>query len=330
MAFSPPVRFAAFALLAVLVASCAPPSAPVSGPTGLPGETPASRPELATEPTRPLLTGPKFEPLPDREYLENSIGMKLVRVPAGKFMMGSPVDEAERRDDEMPHEVEITKPFWLGVFEVTQEEFETVMGSNPSHFAPRGGGNYKVREFDTRRFPVENVSWDEAQAFCRKLSEREAEKKAGRSYLLPSEAQWEYACRAGAEKYSVFSFANILSSDRANFDGTQPYPEDRPQGPSLKRTTFVGSYKPNAFGLFDMHGNVSEWVTDGYGEYYEKPAKDPVAPTNATKIARGGNWYAPGQACRSAARWKRIPGETFLRHGIGFRVVCVVQLEPPK
>src|SRR5262249_5007346 len=148
---------------------------------------------------------------------------------------------------------------------------------------------------DTRNFPVENVSWHDAVAFCRKLSEREEEQKAGRVYHLPTEAEWEYACRGGAR--SPFHYGNALSSTQANFHGDYAY-GNAAKGPSLERTTSVGSYDANAFGLYDMRGNVWEWCADWYGPYPAKPVQDPTGPaTGAHRVVRGGSWDQYGSNC---------------------------------
>src|SRR5436190_3995075 len=171
------------------------------------------------------------------KQITSSIGMKLVLIPKGKFRMGSPKTEKDRRDDEEQHEVEITKPFYLGANEVTQAEYEKVVGKNPSWFCSSGNGKNKVKGLSTGKFPVENVSYVEALEFCKKLSARAAEKKAGRVYRLPTEAEWEYACRGGASSkaYSVFHFGDSLSSKQANFDGRFPY-GGAAEGPDLNRT----------------------------------------------------------------------------------------------
>jgi len=221
-----------------------------------------------------------------REYLTNSIGMKLVRVPAGKFLMGAPRDEKDRKADEGPqHEVEITSPFYIGVYEVTQEEYEKVMGTNPSVFASKDPA------------AVENVSWDEAVEFCRRLSELPEEKAAGRVYRLPTEAEWEYACRAGT---------------------TSPYwSGDEPK---------TGE---NPFGLFDTHGNVREWCSDWYDpDYYSNsPATDPQGPKEGVfRVVRGGSRAEKDSECRSAARLGLAPE---IRLGNGFRVVLTVSEKQP-
>jgi formylglycine-generating enzyme required for sulfatase activity len=269
--------------------------------------------------------------------IENSIGMTLVRIPPGTFKMGSPEGEKEREKDEQQHEVEITKDFWLGIHEVTQKQFKAVMGYNPSFFSKDGegkpgldyrhakpaGGMNKVPA-DTSNFPVENVSWEEADEFCKKLTAREAEKQNGRKYRLPSDAEWEYCCRGGAPSYQVFHFGNSLSSSQANFDGNYPY-GGADKGRYLGRTCKVGSYAKNRFGLYDMHGNVYEWCNDWYGAgyYATSPREDPPGPPGGTdRVFRGGGWdYGGGRSCRSANRdWRKPAVRSF---GVGFRVALV-------
>ncbi len=209
-----------------------------------------------------------------REF-ENSVGMKLVLIPPGEFMMGSPESEEDRNSDEGPqHRVRITRPFYFGTYQVTQEEYERVMGTNPSSFSRGGGGNDRVSGMDTSRFPVETVSWNDAAEFCRKLSALPAERAAGREYRLPTEAEWEYACRAGTT--TPFHFGSVLNGRQANVDGNRPYGTSE-KGPYLQRTTTVGSYSANGFGLFDMHGNVWEWCADWFSsDYYaNSPVDDP-------------------------------------------------------
>ena len=192
--------------------------------------------------------------------------------------------------NEEQHEVSITKPFYLGVYVVTQAEYEKVMGNNPSWFSAKGDGKDKVKDMDTGQFPVEKVSWDDAVAFCKKLSELPEEKKAGRVYRLPTEAEWEYACRAGTK--TAFHYGDSLSSKQANFNGNFPY-GGADKGPYLGRTAKVGSYAANAFGLYDMHGNVWEWCQDWYDENYYKnsPKEDPPGPAQGLhRVVRGGGW----------------------------------------
>src|SRR5262249_39654904 len=195
----------------------------------------------------------------------------------GKFAMGMQTSEPILYGNETEHEVEITKPFYLGTFEVTQEQFEKVMGRNPSLFSATGSRKKDVKGLETKTFPVEDVEWAEAVEFCKKLSELPEEVKAGRKYRLPTEAEWEYACRAGTT--TPFAFGNNLTLDQANFDGR--FENAGPQPAKwLGRPSAVGSYKPNAWGLYDMHGNVWEWCQDWYQpDYYTKsPKQDPPGP----------------------------------------------------
>ena len=247
--------------------------------------------------------------------------MKLMLIPAGKFIMGSPKDEKERSSAEEQHEVSITKPFYLGVYVVTQAEYEKVMGNNPSYFSAKGGGKASVKDMDTGQFPVEQVSWDDAVAFCKKLSELPKEKKAGLVYRLPTEAEWEYACRAGTK--TPFHYGDSLSSKQANFNGGFPY-GGADKGPYLERTAKVGTYAANAFGLYDMHGNVWEWCQDWYDASYYKnsPKEDPPGPAQASdRVVRGGGWDGRGRFCRSAFRDWSEPGRR--DDDLGFRVVAV-------
>jgi formylglycine-generating enzyme required for sulfatase activity len=261
------------------------------------GPAPQGKPPAEPKPPSKVEAGP---------VITNDIGMKLAYIAPGKFMMGSPLAEAFRNDDEHQHEVEITKGFYMGVHEVTQEEYEKVMGNNPSE--AKGG-----------KLPVERISWDHALQFCKKLSDLPEEKGAGRVYDLPTEAQWEFACRAGAK--TPFHFGATLSSQQANFNGDYPY-GPAPKGPNLEKTTAVGSYPRNAWGLFDMHGNVWEWCKDWYAkDYYQNgPAKDAPGPADGTvRVLRGGCWDASAGSCRAAHRYFLTPDDR--GNGIGFRVV---------
>jgi formylglycine-generating enzyme required for sulfatase activity len=254
--------------------------------------------------------------------ISNSIGMKFVLVPAGKFSMGSPRTEADRGDDEAQHEVEMTKPYYLGVFHVTQDEYAKIMGKNPSWMSSSGSARQKVKGQDTGRFPVENVSWSDAQKFCEKLSAVEKKEGKPRRYRLPTEAEWEYAAREGGQSTAPFCFGETLHSEQANFDGTFPFGKTS-KGPSLQRTSKVGSYKPNRLGLYDMHGNVWQWCADWYGkDYYARsPKQDPQGPSSGnTRVLRGGGWCQNGKECRSANRSNEAP--SFSDGTIGFRVVC--------
>jgi uncharacterized protein (TIGR02996 family) len=250
----------------------------------------------------------------------NSLGMRLALIPPGRFRMGSPSGDNERGGNEEAHEVGITRPFYLGVFPVTQGQWLGVMGENPSYFCATGSGREAVEGMNTNDFPVEQVSWEDAQAFLAKLTALPEEKEAGWSYRLPSEAEWEYACRGGASTPACFGHS--LSSTQANFDGNFPY-GGAEKGPYLGRTCKVGSYKPNGFGLYDMHGNVWEWCEDCFGaDYYgSSPAQDPLGPSNGSlRVFRGGCWGGSGRNCRAAYRLSSKP--SFRRSFLGFRVAA--------
>ena len=254
--------------------------------------------------------------------LTNSIGMELAYIPAGTFLMGSPEDEAGRSADEGPvHEVTITTGFYLGMYAVTQGEYEEVKGTNPSYFSATGSGKDKVKDLKTRRFPVERVSYEDAVKFCEKVSARKEEKENGRTYRLPTEAEWEYACRGGVGS-SPFHFGKTLSSDQANFNGKYPY-GGAAKSTFLARTCEVGSYKANAFGLYDMHGNVWEWCSDYYDEKYyaDSPAADPSGGKGSTRVVRGGGSNDRGYYCRSASRSGYA--RTVRHFDFGFRAALV-------
>ena len=241
--------------------------------------------------------------------ITNSISMKLAYIPPGVFQMGSPLSEQaqfnkDNVDDwaaqEIQHQVSITNGFYMGAYAVTQEEYETVMGKNPSFFSAAGNGKDKVAGLDTRRFPVEWVSWDDATEFCKKLSQKE-----GKSYRLPTEAEWEYACRAGTK--TAFYFGDTISTDQANYDGRFVFGNGK-KGVNRERPTPTGSFPPNAFGLYDVHGSVWQWCQDWYGEdYYQKsPKNDPVnenAGQQKSRVLRGGSWHNGPTGARSAARF---------------------------
>jgi formylglycine-generating enzyme required for sulfatase activity len=244
----------------------------------------------------------------------NSIDMKLVLIPAGEFVMGSPPSEGDASDNERPqHVVKITQPFYLGAHEVTQRDYQLVTGRKPSFFSASGHGKEKVAGMDTSRFPVEGVSWEDAEEFCRRLSVKE-----GRTYRLPTEAEWEYACRAGTT--TPFHFGSMLNGRQANCDGASPYGTNQ-KGPSLSRTSRVGSYPANAWGLYDMHGNVWEWCSDWYSaDYYARsPTSDPRGAAGASyRVNRGGSWGDHASYCRSACRFWYSP--SLRGTDLGFRV----------
>ena len=216
----------------------------------------------------------------------DSIGMEFKLIPAGTFTM---VDGGEA------HEVTVTKPFKMGVHEVTQAHYEQVMGVNPSYF--KGAEN-----------PVEKVSWGDAVEFCRRLSDLPAEKAAGNVYRLPTEAEWEYACRAGTTTMYSFGDDDSELGDYARFRGN-----------SGTKTHPVGSKQPNAWGLYDMHGNVFEWCQDWHGDYPSGAVTDPTGPAvGSSRVIRGGCWLDPAVICRSAFRSGYEP--SIRDYYYGFRV----------
>jgi formylglycine-generating enzyme required for sulfatase activity len=229
--------------------------------------------------------------------LGGGIKLDLVLAPPGKFVMGSPGTEKKRVKNEGPlHEVTISKAFYVGVYEVTQEQYEAVMGANPSKF--KGPKN-----------PVEGVNWDDAVKFCQKLSA-----KVGKTIRLPTEAEWEYACRAGSKT----AFCNGDELEDLKKVGWCSY--DGKWG-SAQTTKPVGSFQPNAWGLYDMHGNVWEWCSDWYAETYADTGKvDPQGPESGKfRVIRGGVWNDFPHDCRSAKREWREPGKR--TNGFGIRVV---------
>jgi len=250
------------------------------------------------------------------ESLTNSFGMQFRLVPAGSFQMG--VANQDHRlpfpEDAVPHTIEITHPYYLGIHEVTQQQFAAVMGANPSWHAPGGKYEDRVKIDDTSQCPVDNVSWEEAAEFCRRLSEEPQEKQAGRRYRLPTEAEWEYACRANRQdkiRLSVHWDPDDKSGEIANKERT-----DEPLC-----TVPVGSYPPNGFGMHDMCGNVFEWTADyrSKGYYARAPSKNPQGPANGyLRVIRGWYWIATGPFCKVYVANDPWIGNPF----IGFRVVC--------
>ena len=254
-----------------------------------------AEPKGSVPSTKPV--SPVSEPnVPAGMGVTNSIGMKLRLIPAGEFMMGSPGTESGRGANETQHRVSITKPFYLGVTEVTQEQYQKVMGTNPSYF--KGPQN-----------PVETVSWADAVEFCGKLSALPAEKTAGHVYRLPTEAEWEYACRSGTT--TAYGFGDDASrlGDYGWFRSN-----------SDSKTHPVGEKKPNAWGLYDMHGSVWEWCQDRYGEYPSGSATDPTGATSGSdRVLRGGSWNYYARYCRSAYRDRITP--EYRDYYLGFRVL---------
>jgi formylglycine-generating enzyme required for sulfatase activity len=230
----------------------------------------------------------------------------FVELPPGRFTMGSAADETGRNDDEVLHDVEITRPFLLGQHEVTQQEWRTVMGSAPSHFTGCGP-----------RCPVENVTYHEVQKFLEKLN---AHPPQTLRYRLPTEAEWEYACRARTT--GPFSTGENLTTAQANFNGRQPY-GSFPAGEFRQKTTAAGALPLNPWGLADMHGNVWEWTSDWYGPYPESARAniDPHGPASGDKrVIRGGSWFFDANSARCALRYTHAPQDKGF--SLGFRVAA--------
>lgn len=248
-------------------------------------------------PKQPVTASPTIIVTDSPKPFTNGLGMKFVWIPPGNFMMGSPMEENLRKDKELQHKVTLTKGFYMGVYTVTQEQWKEIMGNNPSKF--KGEKN----------LPVEHVSWNDCQEFIKKL--REKDKKL---YRLPTNAEWEYACRAGTT--TPFSFGDTISTDQANYNGNNPYGSGK-KGVYRVKTTPVGTFPANAWGLHDMHGNVWQWCQDWFGEYSQKEVVDPQGPeTETRRVERGGCWGSYPEDCRSAHRTWHYPGDRNLEVGL--------------
>ena len=267
-------------LMCLCLFGCGKPEAPTTE------EQKAPTKELAKAPTGPV-KGESFS-IPN-------LKLDMLWCKPGTFMMGSPEDEKDRDDDETQLKVTLTQGFYLGKHEVTQEQWEKVMGTNPSYH--KGAA-----------LPVEKVSWDDAMEFCKKLTEVEKEADRlpkGWTYTLPTEAQWEYACRAGTT--TAYSFGDTITPKQANY------------ARNVAKTTPVGTYPANAWGFHDMHGNVWEWCSDWYGDYPDGSASDPVGPSvGSARVFRGGCWDNGGRGMRSAFRYGDTPD--FRYSILGFRL----------
>jgi formylglycine-generating enzyme required for sulfatase activity len=248
----------------------------------------------------------------------NSIGMKLTYIPAGEFTMGCSRNEKDRDNDEGRHRVKLTKPFMMGTTEVTGAQWKAVMGTTEISGAQWKAvpGNTPIYFTGNEDQPIDPVNWEEAAAFCKKLSEKE-----GRTYRLPTEAEWEYACRAGTT--TPFNTGETINTDQANYNGNYPYGNGR-QGVDRHKTTAVGSFPPNAWGLYDMHGNVWEWCSDWYGPYRGSQTDPQGPPKGEYRVDRGGSFFFGAVSCTSAFRDRHSPDNRGIGFGVGFRVVCAV------
>ncbi|MDE0577814.1 MAG: formylglycine-generating enzyme family protein, partial [Opitutales bacterium] len=251
---------------------------PSPAPAPAPG-TPRPKPRTPPKKVSPAPVNLSTSVFEGKPFAIADLSMDMLWVKPGTFEMGSPSSEKDRRDSETPHTVTLTEGYWLGKREVTQAQWEKVMGSNPSRFK---GVNR----------PVETVTWDDVTSFCEKLTELESKAgrlPAGMAYQLPTEAQWEYACRAGTT--TAFSFGDVLTAKDANF------------GRNMGETTDVGKYPANPWGFHDMHGNVWEWTADCYGDYSSGAVRDPVGPADGSyRVLRGGSWGSTAFIARSATR----------------------------
>ena len=237
-----------------------------------------------------------------KEYAEPVTGMKFVLIDSGRFFMGTPDNEEGQRKGDFYHEVEISKPFYMGVYEVTQGQWKKVMGDNPSHFKDLGDD-----------YPVESITWYQANQFIDSLNKY----NPGEKFRLPTEAEWEYACRAGTK--TPFSTGENITADQANYCGRFPY-KNYPAGIDREHPTPVGSFQPNPWGLYDMHGNVWEWCSDWFCDYPKKFVVDPVGNCETElKVIRGGSWYFNAESARSGRRYTHNPHDKGF--SLGFRVV---------
>jgi len=239
------------------------------------------------------------------DWVEPITGMRFVLLPQGTFTMGSPDEERWREPQEVQHDVTLSRRVLIGDSEVTQDQWHKVMGTRPSRFdrlAPR--------------LPVENVSWHDAQRFMDRLTKQSS---AG-VFRLPTEAEWEYACRAGST--TAYGLGDIITSEDANIDPRAPDDPDPRERDGATRS--VGRYRPNAWGLYDMHGNVWEWTSDAHCPYTTGRSADPHPACEAPlKVIRGGSWRFRADSARCALRYTHAPGDR--GYSLGFRVV----LEPP-
>ncbi len=235
------------------------------------------------------------------EDLGHGVVLEMVYIPGGTFIMGSLATDQGRFDSQGPQHQVTVPAFYAGKYAITQAQWQAVMGNNPSWFKGE-------------KRPVETVSWQNAVEFCAKLSQ-----KTGKKYRLLSEAEWEYACRAGTT--TPFHFGETITSDLVNYDGTYPFP-NAPKGFGRRQTTDVGSFPPNAFGLYDMHGNVWEWCSDRWHDsYYGAPTDGSsweIIGRDARRVQRGNSWEYYGVCCRSAFRNCRLADDS--NPYSGFRV----------
>ena len=235
------------------------------------------------------------------EDLGSGVVLDMLVIPSGSFQMGSPRNDGN--PDEHPQHFVSIRSFMMGKFLITQGQWNAILGKLPPC------------RFKGAHLPVERVSWESAHKFCQRLA-----KKTGRQYRLPSETQWEYACRSGTT--TPFSFGETITIEVANFNGEHTFREE-PRGFYFHSTNAGGKFPPNAFGLYDMHGNLWEWCADNWIEDYTDAPRDSSSYQNKEtqyRVARGGSWHEPPALCRSAARLQVL--ETDADEFMGFRVIC--------
>ena len=324
-------------VLATGILSCGKAEVPAEGEDQEKAQAPGGAEGLAkgwTAQTREVMVATaQGEEQREITYYKNTIGMEFVLVSAGEFLMGSRDTAAEVvgkcgaheaktewfSHERPQHRVRITKPFYMGVTEVTNAQYDQFVKESAYDGTREADDDYMGHHRDWNKYasteqnyPVVCVSWNNAQAFCRWLSQ-----KTGKTVRLPTEAQWEYACRAGTT--TPFSTGETISTDQANYDGTYCYGNGN-KGEYREKTLPVGSLPANPWGLYDMHGNVWEWCQDWYGEYDSSSVADPEGPRNGTsRVWRGGSQENEPQLCRSAYRITISPAYTY--YTIGFRVV---------
>jgi len=251
-----------------------------------------------------------------REALGNNVFLDMVSIPGGSFQMGAAQNEEGANPDEYPqHSVTIT-PFYMGKFAITQAQWKAISAlPKINHDLNSDSASFDSANFKGANRPVEQVSWFEAVEFCDRLTQ-----KTGKPYRLPSEAEWEYACRAGTT--TPFHFGETLSTDLANYDGNCTYSSGK-KGQYREQITDVGSFSPNALGLYDMHGNVWEWCSNRWHDNYDRVPSDGSdweAGDSEYRLLRGGSWYVNPRLCRSAFRLRYMP--EYRDISVGFRVVC--------
>jgi formylglycine-generating enzyme required for sulfatase activity len=277
----------------------------------------------------PRLTSPFNKPIAEngqkawseflgrKVYEKNTLGMEFALIPPGSFLMGSDATEKGRSGNEGPVSVTLTRPFWLGRTPVTREQWTAVMGTEPwkgLHLLHRTLGLLGSTG-DSDQQPATFVRWEDAVEYCRRLTERDG---GVWTYRLPTEAEWEWACRAGT--LTAYWFGSELNGNQANCDGNYPYGTSQ-KGPYKKGTTAVGSYGANPFGLWDMHGNVWEWCADRYQTELPGEENPKVTSGGSYRVFRGGGWNDDAVNCRSAYRYWNVPGYRF--NDLGFRVLAV-------